>query len=94
MFSVYIITNKRDGTLYIGQTDNLQGRMWEHKNKVLSGFSKKYNLDKLVWYEEHENRESALTCEAQMKDWNRAWTVKRIEDMNPNWADLTERLGV
>jgi len=94
MFSVYIITNKRGGTLYIGQTDNLQGRMWEHKNKVLSGFSNKYNLDKLVWYEEHENREGALTREAQMKEWNRAWKVKRIENMNPNWADLTESLGV
>lgn len=94
MFSVYIITNKPHGTLYVGHTENLVFRMWEHKNKAYKGFASKYNLDKLVWHEEHENRESAFVRERQMKEWNRAWKVECIEKVNLDWIDLTEGLSV
>lgn len=94
MFYVYIITNKVEGTLYIGHTDNLVHRMWEHKNKVRKGFSAKYNLNQLVWYESFERREEALTCERRMKDWKRAWKIEKIVERNPNWNDLTEGLSI
>ena len=93
VFYVYIITNKPNGTIYTGQTDNLQSRIWEHKNKVQPGFSKKYNLDKLVWYDTFETREAALETESRMKNWKREWKVRRIEEDNPHWKDLTKDLG-
>ncbi len=89
---VYILSNKRNGTLYIGVTSELAKRVWQHKNSVAEGFSKRYVLHHLVWYEPHENMESAITREKQMKKWNREWKVKLIEKMNPDWKDLYETI--
>ena len=94
MFYVYIITNKPNGTLYIGHTDNLVRRMWEHKNKVRKGFSAQYNLDKLVWFEIFETREFALDMERRMKEWKRDWKIERIIERNSEWEDLTESLSI
>ena len=89
---VYLLTNKRNGTLYAGVTSNLPRRIWEHKNKFVDGFTQKYGTDKLVWYELHETMESAIQREKNIKDWNRSWKLKTIEEMNPDWKDLYEEL--
>jgi len=86
--AIYIITNKKYGTLYIGVTSNLVKRVYEHKNKLVDGFSKKYNLSKLVYYELFENMESAIIREKRLKKWNREWKLKLIDNFNPNWEDL------
>ncbi|MCB1532423.1 MAG: GIY-YIG nuclease family protein [Alphaproteobacteria bacterium] len=89
---VYILTNKPNGTLYLGVTSNLQKRVWEHKQKVVEGFSKKYDLDRLVWYEAYDDITDAIVREKQMKKWERSWKLKRIREMNPEWLDLHEAL--
>ena len=89
---VYILTNRRNGTLYVGVTSNLPKRIWEHKSKVVKGFTSKYNLDKLVWYEIHETMESAIQREKAIKYWRRRWKLKTITEMNPHWRDLFEDL--
>ncbi|KAA3645722.1 GIY-YIG nuclease family protein [Marinicella gelatinilytica] len=86
--AVYILTNKRNGTLYIGATDDLIRRIYEHKNELVDGFTKKYHLHKLVYYELHESKDSALLRESQMKEWKRAWKINLIEKNNPYWNDL------
>lgn len=86
--AVYILASKRNGTLYIGVTSNLVKRIWEHKNDMVEGFTKRYNVHWLVWYELHENIESAIEREKQMKEWKRKWKLKLIEDNNPGWEDL------
>ena len=88
MYYVYILANKRNGTLYIGVTNNLEKRVYEHKNKMIEGFTKKYNVDCLVYYEETPDVISAITREKQLKKWNREWKVKLIEKHNPEWHDL------
>ena len=93
-FYVYILASRRNGTLYVGMTDNLIQRVWMHRNEVLPGFTKRYGVKTLVWYEQHETREAALTRELQMKQWNRAWKLEVIERMNPTWIDLYESLSV
>ena len=85
---VYILTNKPDGTLYIGVTSNLSARIFQHKNDLVDGFSKKYNLHLLVYYEVHENMYSAITREKCLKKWNRDWKIQLIESVNPAWRDL------
>ncbi len=85
---IYILTNKPDGTLYIGVTSNLSARIFQHKNDLVDGFSKKYNLHLLVYYEAHENMYSAITREKRLKKWNREWKIQLIESMNPAWRDL------
>ncbi len=85
---IYILTNKPDGTLYIGVTSNLSARIFQHKNDLVDGFSKKYNLHLLVYYEVHENMYSAITREKRLKKWNREWKIQLIETMNPAWRDL------
>ncbi len=87
-FCVYILTNKRNGTLYIGVTSNLPQRIQQHKDSQFDGFCKKYNIKQLVYFEQHESAESAITKEKQMKKWNRAWKLKLIEENNPDWEDL------
>ena len=94
MFYVYIITNKPNGTLYIGQTDDIVKRMWEHKQQTHGGFAAKYNLTRLVWLENFETRQDAFATERRMKKWYRDWKVKTIEAHNPNWEDLTESLSI
>ena len=85
---VYIMTNQRNGTLYIGVTSDLTKRVWQHKNEVVDGFTKKYKLHSLVWYEPHETMESAIAREKALKYWHRVWKVRIIEQMNPDWCDL------
>ena len=90
---VYILANKRNGTLYVGVTSNLPKRIWEHKNKVVKGFTQKYDLSSLVWYELHETMGSAIQREKAMKFWKRVWKLRTIEKMNPEWLDLYEELN-
>ena len=85
---VYILTNKPLGTLYIGVTSNLPQRIWQHKTKVTKGFTEKYNLNKIVWYEAHEDMMSAIQHEKALKAWKRDWKIRIIEEMNPLWRDL------
>ena len=89
-YAVYILTNFNETTFYIGVTGNLQKRIWEHKNKVVEGFTKKYNVDKLVYYELTEDVESALNREKQLKRWHRQWKINLIKEMNPEFKDLSE----
>lgn len=89
-YSVYILASKKEGTLYIGVTSDLEKRVWQHKNKIIKGFTEKYNVDKLVYYEQTENVESALTREKQLKEWQRRWKIRLIEKDNPEWNDLSE----
>ena len=93
-FFVYIVASKRNGTLYIGTTDDLLKRAWQHRQGVIAGFTSDYGVKNLVWYETHESRESALVRERRMKKWNRAWKLDLIETNNPNWRDLSEGLTV
>ena len=86
--SIYILTNKPLGTLYIGVTSNLPQRIWQHKTKVTKGFTEKYNLNKIVWYEAHEDMMSAIQREKALKAWKRDWKIRIIEEMNPLWRDL------
>jgi putative endonuclease len=89
-FCVYILASRRNGTLYIGVTSGLVQRVWQHKQKVTEGFSKRYGIDKLVYYEVHENAEAAVCREKRLKKWNRAWKIGLIEETNPEWRDLYE----
>ena len=89
-YYVYIITNKKRGTLYIGVTNNLKRRIYEHKNELVDGFSKKYHLHKLVFYETFNSIYDAIDKEKKMKKWNRKWKIELIENTNPNWNDLYE----
>jgi len=90
-YCVYI-TASISGVLYIGVTSNLQNRVWQHKNKVVKGFTKKYNVDRLVYFEQTEDVRSALEREKQLKKWSRVKKIKLIEKMNPEWMDLSENL--
>jgi len=89
---VYIICSKRNGTLYIGVTSDLIKRVYEHKNNLADGFSKKYDVHRLVWYESHETIEEAIVREKQIKKWNRRWKLRLIERNNPEWNDLYETI--
>jgi len=86
--AVYILASKRNGTLYIGVTSDLTKRVWEHKNDLVDGFTKRYRVHRLVWYEFHESMESALKREKSMKEWKRVWKLELIENVNPDWEDL------
>jgi len=86
--AVYILASKRKGTLYIGVTSDLTKRVWEHKNDLVDGFTKRYRVHRLVWYEFHESMESALKREKSMKGWKRVWKLELIENVNPDWEDL------
>ena len=89
---VYMLASKRNGTLYTGVTSNLLKRVWEHKNHIVDGFTKKYSVNTLVWYEIHETMESAISTEKVIKNWKRAWKMKVIEENNPQWRDLYQDL--
>lgn len=89
---VYMLASKRNGTLYIGVTSNLLKRIWEHKNHTIAGFTKKYNVTNLVWYEVHETMMSAISREKAIKSWKRVWKINVIEAMNPHWQDLYDEL--
>lgn len=87
-FYIYILTNKPNGTLYIGVTSNLIKRVFEHKDHLADGFTKQYSIDKLIYFEEHKDIKQAIIREKQIKKWNRSWKIRLIEKLNPNWTDL------
>jgi len=91
-FYVYILCSKRNGTLYTGVTSSLIKRVYEHKNDFVDGFTQRYKVHKLVWYETHESWESAIKREKQIKKWKRAWKLILIEKRNPLWDDLYETI--
>jgi putative endonuclease len=92
-FYVYIVASGRNKTIYIGMTDDLAKRIWQHKTKAFPGFTAKYGCDQLVWYEVQHSREAAFTRERQLKEWRRSWKLMLIEEANPTWKDLYESLN-
>ena len=88
-YAVYIMTNYSETSLYTGVTSNLPKRVWEHKNKVVKGFTEKYNVDKLVYFETTDSIESAIKREKQLKNWHREWKINLIKEMNPEFRDLS-----
>lgn len=93
MFFVYLLSSRPYGTLYVGVTSNLARRVWEHKEKAVPGFTAKYDVDRLVWYEPHQDWESAIRREKQIKEWQREWKIQLIERENPRWLDLYRDLS-
>ena len=87
-FFVYMLASGRNGTLYIGVTSDLPKRVWEHKHRTFDGFTKRYHVDKLVWFEPCADAESAIASEKRLKAWKRAWKLEMIERANPDWRDL------
>ena len=90
---VYIMANKRNGTIYTGVTSNLSQRVWQHREGVADGFTKRYGCKMLVWYEAHKTMEGAILCEKQIKAGNREAKLGRIEALNPTWRDLFEDIA-
>jgi putative endonuclease len=90
--AVYIMASAERGTLYIGVTGNLKLRVWEHREGLVKGFTKRYGVKRLVWFEHHPDFPAAITREKQLKTWNRAWKLALIETGNPAWLDLWENL--
>lgn len=91
--AVSILADRKNGTLYVGVTSNLAARVFQHRNKEVAGFTKKYGVDRLVWAELHDTMETAIAREKQIKKWNRAWKIQLIEQENPEWDDLYDRLN-
>ena len=89
---VYLLASGRNGTIYTGVTSNLPKRIWEHKNDLVEGFTRKYGVHTLVWYELHATMETAIRREKAIKNWKRAWKVEMIEKENPKWRDLYREL--
>lgn len=85
---VYILASRRNGTLYVGVTSDLVKRVWEHKNDMTPGFTQRYGVHTLVWFEQHETMESAISREKAIKEWKRRWKLELIEHLNPGWRDL------
>ena len=90
---VYIMTNQPRGTLYVGVTSNLVQRTWQHKNHVVKGFTTKYQLENLVYYELHEDIYEAIRREKAIKNWKRLWKIELIENANPKWKDLYSQIS-
>lgn len=88
-YYIYLLSNKKNGTLYIGVTNDLERRMFEHKNKLVSGFTSKYGLDKLMYFEQFQYVNDAIKREKQLKNWNRQWKIDLIEENNNKWEDLS-----
>ena len=91
---VYIMASRRNGTVYLGVTSDLPKRIWEHRNDIVGGFTRKYGCHLLVWYEAHDSIDAARQRELQMKEWKRAWKVREIEGFNPDWEDLYDRIAL
>ena len=90
--AVYMLASRPKGTLYVGVTSNLQSRIWMHRNDVVDGFSKRYGVHLLVWYETHESMQSAIVREKQIKAWKRQWKIELVEKDNSQWADLWKHI--
>lgn len=93
MFYVYVLASKPYGTLYVGVTSDLVRRVWEHKCKAVPGFTVRYDVDRLVWFEAHEPAEAAIRREKQIKEWKRVWKISLIEGDDPRWVDLFPSLS-
>jgi putative endonuclease len=93
-FYVYIMASRKDGALYIGVTNDLIRRIYEHRNDLAEGFTKRYRVHKLVYYEDTENTCSAIAREKSLKIWNRAWKIRLIQKNNPDWKDLYDNLAI
>ncbi len=91
-YRVYLLASSRYGTLYTGVTSDLVKRAWQHREKLVNGFTKKYDIKTLAWYEIHEDVMAAITREKQIKKWNRAWKIKLIQELNPRWEDLYDSI--
>ena len=91
-YYVYILASDRNGTLYVGVTNDLARRVYEHRNDLVEGFTKRYGAHRLVWLEVHGDINEAILREKRIKKWNRSWKLRVIEEMNPDWVDLTEQL--
>ena len=91
-YFVYILASKRNGTLYTGITSDLAKRVWLHKHGMVDGFTVKYKVTMLVYYEVHNDPGSAITREKQIKKWNRSWKLRLIEEKNPHWSDLYDEI--
>jgi putative endonuclease len=85
---VYLLASDRNATLYLGVTSNLVARIWQHREHAVEGFSSRYDVTRLVWFEQHESMEAAIEREKRIKKWNRAWKLKLIDASNPSWRDL------
>jgi len=92
LYYVYILASAGNGTLYVGVTNDVLRRSWEHKNELIAGFTKKYGVHRLVWYELHDDINQAIAREKRLKRWNRAWKIRLIEESNSGWNDLYDRL--
>ena len=90
--ATYILASDRNGTLYIGVTSHLIGRIWQHREHAVEGFTSKYDVTKLVWYEMHGTMEEAILREKRIKKWNRDWKVRLVEERNPYWNDLWDQI--
>ncbi len=93
LYYVYMLASRRNGTLYVGVTNDIARRIWEHKNKVAEGFTKKHEVHLLVWFETFNDIEEAIIREKQLKGWNRAWKIRLIEEHNSGWNDLSRYLN-
>ena len=91
-YFVYILASARNGTLYAGVTSDLVKRVWQHREGLVEGFTRTYNVKRLVWFETHEDVTAAITREKQIKKWNRSWKIDLIQEHNPQWRDLYEGL--
>ena len=89
---VYILASKRKGTLYVGVTSDLTQRVWQHKNDQAEGFTKRYGVHKLVWYEICDDMRAAIAREKAVKEWKRAWKIRLIQETNPEWNELYDEL--
>jgi putative endonuclease len=87
-YYVYLLASDRNGTLYLGVTNDIVRRVYEHKSKAVAGFTKRYAVDKLVWFELYDDPTNAITREKELKKWRRAWKIRLIEELNPHWIDL------
>ncbi|WP_425106766.1 GIY-YIG nuclease family protein [Ancylobacter sp.] len=92
-FFVYMLATRKEGPLYVGVTSDLPKRAFEHRTHAVPGFTARYNVDRLVWFEAHENAESAIAREKRIKRWRRAWKIALIEESNPAWRDLFDEIA-
>lgn len=94
LFFVYMLANGKNGTIYVGVTSDLIGRTYTHRNDLIAGFSSRYSVHDLVWFEQHGSAETAITREKQLKKCNRAWKIRLIEEANPHWLDRYDELAM
>lgn len=92
IYFVYMLASQRNGTLYVGVTNDIIRRTWEHKNDLIEGFTRKYGVHRLVWYEVHHDIHAAIAREKRLKHWNRAWKIRLLEEKNSGWNCLYDRM--